>query len=64
MANYNYYGPQPYYGATCQTYYSGGMMYSNCPPQPYTYYNNGPYYSPYYTYYYYGPSPSAGSRER
>jgi hypothetical protein len=61
---YNYYGPQPYYGARCQTYWYGGTMYTNCPAPPYTYYYNGPYYAPYYTYYYYGPSRSAGSRER
>lgn len=38
---YNDYGPRRYYGAACQTYSYGGMIYTNC-PQP----------APYYTYYY------------
>lgn len=66
-----YYGPQPYYGATCQTYSYNGATYSNCPQQPYTYNQNPPYYqnppysSPYYTqYYFYGPYYTTDERER
>ncbi|HLW48097.1 MAG TPA: hypothetical protein VKW09_10070 [bacterium] len=61
---YYMYPYSPYYGSACQTYSIGGIVYNNCPAQPYTYYNS-PYSTP-YTYYYGPPFPSrsAGQRER
>lgn len=51
-----YYGPQPSYGATCQTYSYNGATYSNCPQQP--------YYTQYYYYYGNPYGPGMDNRER